>query len=78
MNEKRNYVSVNDFVEACHKSTSVGEVAKLLGLEPGTVQSRMSKYRNLGINLPKYERKRGYRLDVAAINARIAELTATE
>lgn len=71
--EKRTYASDTEFVTAYATSSNLKETAEKLGVKVGTVQTRASKLRKSGVNLPKFARK-VTAIHVDALNQLLAEL----
>jgi len=71
--EKRTYSTDKEFVTAYASSNSLKEVAEKLDVEVGTVQTRASKLRKRGVNLPKFARK-VTQTNVDELNELLAEM----
>jgi hypothetical protein len=68
-------VSSDVFIRAYQAATSHAEVAEALGLKLPSVIARATQYRAKGIALKQMPRK-SHRLDVAAAQALVNQLTA--
>lgn len=67
MNSAKRFVIA--YVEACHKGLTNDELAAKLKISKPSLYARASKYRTMGVKLPKLPRKAGSnRIDVRDLN----------
>lgn len=69
---KATAVSAEAFVKAWQKATTVSDVSKATGLTPASASARAAQYRKRGVNLKKFPRQGGARLDIDALNALVS------
>ncbi len=63
----RKTVSDEDFVIAYRDSKSMTEVAEKTGLKLATVIQKTTRFRKLGVPLPRFDRKKGGRKKVVDV-----------
>jgi len=74
--QTRTYVSATDFVRAYKVGETWEDVARLLGQTVTTVQQRAYNFRKKGVNIvnkPALPGRGAKKLDIAALNAILAE-----
>jgi hypothetical protein len=74
---RKAHVPSSEFIISWEKHSDANSVAAELNMEVGTVLSRASKYRGLGIALKNYPRGGGAKLDLQGAKDLLANLRKT-